>query len=121
LKSPRSHSAAATPAAILIKADEGKRIAALVRAVAAGINWIDTRAALRQGAPPRNRSGRHFAALDPQPHISTKVRIERDDTKDLRGAIERSLEQSLKRLQIDRVTLFQLPTSSARRWATGRR
>jgi aryl-alcohol dehydrogenase-like predicted oxidoreductase len=92
---------------ILIKADESKRIGALVRAVAAGINGIDTAPLYGKGAS-EDSIGRHLAALDPQPHISTKVRIEPDDTKDLRGAIERSLEQSLKRLQTDRVTLFQL-------------
>jgi D-threo-aldose 1-dehydrogenase len=36
------------------------------------------------------------------------VRLERDDMADIAGAIERSLEQSLKRLQLDRVALLQL-------------
>jgi L-galactose dehydrogenase/L-glyceraldehyde 3-phosphate reductase len=40
--------------------------------------------------------------------VSTKVRIERDQMSDIPGAIERSLEQSLKRLNLDQVALFQL-------------
>jgi L-galactose dehydrogenase/L-glyceraldehyde 3-phosphate reductase len=92
---------------ILIKGDEMTRISALIRAVAAGINWIDTAPLYGDGASEET-IGRHLSALNPQPHISTKVRIERDDLRDVRGAIERSLERSLKRLQIDQVTLFQL-------------
>jgi L-galactose dehydrogenase/L-glyceraldehyde 3-phosphate reductase len=46
--------------------------------------------------------------LEPRPHISTKVRIERDDLNDIPGAIERSMEASLKRLNAENVTLFQL-------------
>jgi L-galactose dehydrogenase/L-glyceraldehyde 3-phosphate reductase len=47
-------------------------------------------------------------ALSPQPHVSTKVRLEVEDLDDIPGAIERSLEQSLKRLRSDGVALLQL-------------
>jgi len=92
---------------LLIRADETARITVLTRALAAGINWIDTAALYGKGVSEES-IGRDLAALTPRPHISTKVRIERDEKKDLRGAIERSLEASLKRLRTDRVTLFQL-------------
>jgi len=92
---------------ILIKADELTRIHALMRSVAAGINWIDTAPLYGNGASEET-IGRHLAALNPQPYVSTKVRIEPEDLDDLAGAIERSLEQSLKRLQTDCVALFQL-------------
>jgi len=92
---------------ILIEADEATRTAALQRAVADGINWIDTAALYGNGASEAN-IGEHLAVLSPQPHISTKVRIETDQMSDIAGAIERSLEQSLKRLRVDRVALFQL-------------
>ena len=36
------------------------------------------------------------------------MRVEHNDLRDLRGAIERSLTASLKRLRTDRVALFQL-------------
>jgi aryl-alcohol dehydrogenase-like predicted oxidoreductase len=92
---------------ILIEADEATRAAALARAVGGGINWIDTAALYGNGASEET-IGRHLAALRPQPHVSTKVRIERDQMGDIAGAIERGLEQSLKRLRVDRIALFQL-------------
>jgi L-galactose dehydrogenase/L-glyceraldehyde 3-phosphate reductase len=92
---------------ILIKADEPTRISALMRAVEAGINLIDT-APLYGGGASEEAIGRHLAALEPRPYVSTKVLIGPDDLMDIRGAIERSLEQSLKRLQLERVALLQL-------------
>jgi L-galactose dehydrogenase/L-glyceraldehyde 3-phosphate reductase len=92
---------------ILIKGRETDAIRALNRALAGGINWIDTAALYGAGASEAT-IGRHIGALEPQPYVSTKVRIERDEMDDIPGAIERSLEQSLKRLNLDRVTLFQL-------------
>jgi D-threo-aldose 1-dehydrogenase len=92
---------------ILIEADEATRAAALQRAVAAGINWIDT-AALYGNGVSEAHIGELLAALSPRPQISTKVRIEPDQMGDIAGAIERSLEGSLKRLRVERVALFQL-------------
>jgi len=92
---------------ILIKSDEVTRISALRRALTGGVNWIDTAPLYGNGAS-EEAIGRHLAALEPRPYVSTKVRIERDDKKDLSGAIERSLTGSLKRLKTDHVALFQL-------------
>ena len=92
---------------ILVLADEETRAAALKRAVAAGINWIDTAVAYGNGESERT-IGRHLADLSPRPHVSTKVRLAPDDLADVAGAVERSLEQSLRRLNLDRIELFQL-------------
>ena len=92
---------------ILINASEPTRFAALERAVAGGINWIDTAPLYGNGASEET-IGRHLSALSPRPHVSTKVRLERDDLADIAGAIRRSLEQSLNRLQLERVALLQL-------------
>jgi L-galactose dehydrogenase/L-glyceraldehyde 3-phosphate reductase len=92
---------------ILINASEATRFAALQRAVEVGINWIDT-APLYGNGTSEETIGRHLSVLSPRPHVSTKVRLERGDTADIAGAIRRSLEQSLKRLQLDRVALLQL-------------
>src|SRR5947209_17725597 len=72
---------------ILIKADEAMRQAALARAVAGGINWIDTAALYGDGASEET-IGCHLASLTPRPNVSTKVRLERDDMGDIVGAIE---------------------------------
>jgi aryl-alcohol dehydrogenase-like predicted oxidoreductase len=92
---------------ILINPDEATRHNALRRAVAAGINWIDTAAIYGNGESERT-IGRHWGSLSPRPNISTKVRLEAEDVDDISGAIERSLEQSLERLGADSIALFQL-------------
>ncbi len=92
---------------ILINASEATRWAALQRAVAGGINWIDT-APLYGNGTSEETIGRHLSVLSPRPHVSTKVRLERADMADIAGAIRRSLEQSLQRLQLERVALLQL-------------
>jgi D-threo-aldose 1-dehydrogenase len=92
---------------ILINADEKTRATALRRAVAGGINWIDTASIYGQGASEET-IGRHINDLDPRPNISTKVRLEPEDMNDIPRAIVRSLEGSLKRLQVPKIELFQL-------------
>ena len=92
---------------ILVKADETTRYNALRRAVASGINWIDTAPIYGDGASEET-IGRHLDSLSPRPYVSTKVRLEAEDLDDIPGAIERSLEQSLARLRSDWVALFQL-------------
>jgi D-threo-aldose 1-dehydrogenase len=92
---------------ILINASEATRFAALQRAVVGGINWIDTAPLYGDGASEET-IGRHLSVLSPRPHVSTKVRLDRDDMADIAGAIQRSLEQSLKRLQLEQVALLQL-------------
>jgi D-threo-aldose 1-dehydrogenase len=92
---------------ILIKPDEATRYSALRRALASGINWIDTAPIYGNGASEET-IGRHLEALSPRPYISTKVCLRADDLGDIPGAIERSLEQSLERLRSDSVALLQL-------------
>src|SRR5262245_54880293 len=92
---------------ILIKGDEAGAVRALNRALAVGVNWIDTAALYGNGASEAT-IGRHIHSLEPQPYVSTKVRIEREQMGDIAGAIEKGLTESLKRLNLERVALFQL-------------
>jgi D-threo-aldose 1-dehydrogenase len=92
---------------LFIKGDEMTRVIALKRAIGAGVNWIDT-APLYGGGASESTIGRHLVGLSPRPHVSTKVRIEADQMSDIAGTIEGSLEQSLKRLRLEEVSLFQL-------------
>ena len=82
-----------------------------------GINWFDTAATYGQGQSERNL-GRVLNELDaaPRVYVATKVRLIGEDVDDIRGAVRRSLEASLQRLQLSRVTLLQLHNS-----ITGRR
>jgi aryl-alcohol dehydrogenase-like predicted oxidoreductase len=92
---------------LLVGADAASQRTVLQRAVTVGINWIDTAALYGRGAS-EEAIGRLLAALTPRPQISTKVRIEAGDMADIPGAIERSLVQSLERLRVEQVALFQL-------------
>jgi len=98
---------AGVTAGILISGSEATRRQLLRRALAAGINWIDTAPTYGDGASEEN-IGQHLASLDPQPYVSTKVRIETSDMRDIPGAIERSVEGSLRRLNVQRIALLQL-------------
>ena len=82
----------------LVNADEATRHKALQRAVSAGVNWIDTASIYGNGVSEET-IGRHLQQLSPRPNISTKIRLEPDDMRDMAGAIERSLDASLKRLR----------------------
>ena len=92
---------------LFTKGEAADQERAAARALEYGINYFDTAPQYGDGASEAT-IGRHIHALDPQPYVSTKVRIERDQMNDISGAIERSLEQSLKRLNLEQVTLFQL-------------
>ena len=91
---------------ILILPNDDVRQAALERIIAAGIN-CDTAASYGNGVSEQT-IGRHLPHLNPRPHISTKFVVASEDHADVAGAIKRSLEQSLGRLQLDRVDLLQL-------------
>ncbi|HMR32729.1 MAG TPA: aldo/keto reductase [Geminicoccaceae bacterium] len=92
---------------VLINPEDDTRAEALRRAVAAGCNWIDTAADYGKGESER-ALGRLLPGIGPRPHLSTKVRLDTGRLGDLPGEIRRSLEESLARLKVDRVELFQL-------------
>jgi L-glyceraldehyde 3-phosphate reductase len=92
---------------LLINADKETRLAALRRAFDGGINWIDTAAQYGNGRSEES-IGELLPELGATPHISTKFNIDTTDLSDIRGQIERSLQESLGRLRMDSVTLFQL-------------
>jgi aryl-alcohol dehydrogenase-like predicted oxidoreductase len=91
---------------LLIDAEDKIKEQAIGRAVAAGINWIDTAAAYGQG---RSEEALGWLLAPHQNlHVSTKFSIDTRDLSDVAGQIEASLNASLKRLQRDSVTLLQL-------------
>jgi len=77
-----------------------------------GIDWFDTAAGYGAGWSEINL-GRVLTELDAhrRVQVATKVRLTPADADDFPAAIERSLRQSLERLQCSRVTLLQLHNS----------
>jgi D-threo-aldose 1-dehydrogenase len=92
---------------ILIHQDDATKRAAIERALAAGINWIDTAPSYGDGRSEQ-ALGWLLEDVADKPYPSTKVRLDLGRLDDLAGQVERSLEQSLERLRCDSVELFQL-------------
>jgi aryl-alcohol dehydrogenase-like predicted oxidoreductase len=93
------------------QADEDS-IAAIQRALELGVNWIDTAAAYGFG---RSESivGRAIAGMDKRPLIFTKASLLEGPGRRVvhslkRDSIRREAEQSLERLGIDAIDLYQI-------------
>ncbi len=76
-------------------------------AMESGINWIDTAPQYGNGKS-EERLGELLRHYDATPYISTKVRLDTDDMSDIEGAVEASVETSLRRLGRSHVDLLQL-------------
>src|SRR5438874_9356677 len=89
--------------------DHATQASALRRAIELGINWIDTAPGYGQGASEAN-IGQALADLGATelPHVATKVRLAPDQLSNVRDAVRRSLEESLRRLGLPAVALLQL-------------
>jgi len=92
---------------LLINQDDETKRTAIRRAVEAGINWIDTAPSYGQGRSEK-ALGWLLKEIEDIPYISTKFNIDTRDLSDIPGQIERSIDASLKRLDLDSVTLLQL-------------
>ncbi len=98
---------------IVFRPDRHTRLEAVRRALAYGINWIDTAPSYGDGQSEENL-GWILKELGAAPHISTKVRIGPEHVGDIPGEVQRSFEASLRRLQRDSVDLLQLHTPVTR-------
>jgi L-galactose dehydrogenase/L-glyceraldehyde 3-phosphate reductase len=92
---------------ILIHQDDATKRAAIERALAAGINWIDTAPSYGDGESER-ALGWLLEGVADKPYLSTKVRLDLSRLDDIPGQIRRSTEESLSRLRCDSVELLQL-------------
>lgn len=95
--------------AVMVGGDGEAQAAVVARAVERGVNWIDTAAGYGDGRSEAAVGGalRRLGAAR-SVHVATKVRLTPDDLNDATTAVRRSLEGSLSRLGLSRVTLLQL-------------
>jgi aryl-alcohol dehydrogenase-like predicted oxidoreductase len=103
----------AGPISTLMVGDDGQRQRAVVgHAIERGVNWFDTAATYGAGQSETSL-GRVLQELGAAARVSvaTKVRLAVEDLGDIRGAVRQSLEGSLRRLKLSRVTLLQLHNS----------
>lgn len=106
---------------ILIHQDTDTKRAAFQRALDAGINWIDTAADYGKGESERTIGGlMQDLADDARPRISTKARLDLTSGEAYDSQLRRSLESSLERLRMNKVTLFQLHNPIATETGDGR-
>jgi aryl-alcohol dehydrogenase-like predicted oxidoreductase len=92
---------------LMVRGTPGERERAVARAIELGINYFDT-APLYGDGLSEEHLGATLKTLAADVLIGTKFRLTAGDLKDIRGAVARSLEVSLKRLRRERVDLFQL-------------
>lgn len=97
---------------LMTRADENRQLAVVRRAIECGINWFDTAATYGAGRS-ETALGNALQKLQfaEQIHIATKVRFMPEHLKDIRGHAVASIQESLARLKVDRVTLLQLHNS----------
>lgn len=100
--------------------DAALQRATAARAIAAGVNWFDTAAGYGNGTSEANL-GRVLAELGAadRVHVATKVRVPVDLVEPVVDYVRRSVEESLARLRLPRVTLLQLHNGVTREPGAG--
>src|SRR6476619_7610980 len=92
---------------IVIHKDDGTKREAIRRALAGGINWIDTAAQYGNGKSEEGL-GWLLPEAGANPYLSTKFGLPTDNLHDIPRQIEESLTASLARLNRSSVDLLQL-------------
>jgi len=91
---------------LMVNGEPADQERAVWQALELGINYFDTAQQYGNGRSETNL-GRVFKSMRPNAHVGTKVRLPPTEPGKIGEAIAASLEASLKRLQMERVDLFQ--------------
>ncbi|MET0660421.1 MAG: aldo/keto reductase, partial [Steroidobacteraceae bacterium] len=94
-------------AALMIQGSAAQRREAVACALDLGINYFDTAPGYADTVS-ETHLGRVLSELDARPFIATKVALSFDQLDDIGGTIERSVEGSLRRLQVNELAVIQL-------------
>ena len=97
---------------LMIRGEPEERVRAVARAIELGVNYFDTAPSYANGVSETNL-GQALKALNAQVYVGTKLRLGPQDMSDARGAMVRSVEESLTRLDRDYVDLIQVHTHIA--------
>lgn len=92
---------------LMVKGSAAGQERAVARALELGINYFDTAPLYGNGESERNL-GRVIAKLKPDIVVGTKVRVPSAEFGRIGQAIAAALDESLKRLGLDAVDLYQL-------------
>ena len=92
---------------LMVRGAPAERERGVARAMELGINYLDTAPAYGSGESEKNL-GQVLRALKPAAIVGTKWRLTAADLADVAGAVARSVETSLGRLELERVDLLHL-------------
>lgn len=92
---------------LMVRGEPAERVAAVRRAIDAGINYFDTAALYGDGLSEQHL-GEALMEAGADVYVGTKVRVSEAGMADIGGYIARSMDESLQRLGRDNVTLIQL-------------
>lgn len=98
---------------LMVRGAPRERERAVARAIELGINYFDTAPSYGDTLSEQHL-GQALKTLKAPVYVGTKFRLAPEDLWDVRGAVARSLEASLRRLELPRVDLIQLHNSIAR-------
>jgi aryl-alcohol dehydrogenase-like predicted oxidoreductase len=90
--------------------DDAESVEAIHRAIDVGMNWIDTAAVYGLGHS-EEIVGKALKTASKKPYVFTKCAMVWDATREIKRTlkeIRREVEDSLKRLQIDAIDLYQI-------------
>lgn len=93
--------------------DDGESIAAIKRALELGVNWIDTAAVYGTGHSEEIVAKALAEWKGPRPCVFTKCSLIWDEQRKVRSehgaaSIRRECEESLRRLQVEQIDLYQM-------------
>ena len=94
---------------LMVRGGEQEQLDAVTHALELGINYFDTAPLYGNGKSETNL-GRVLAQLRSNVMVATKVSINMDNLKDIRGTVQSSLEISLRRLGRDYIDVLQIHT-----------
>src|SRR5438105_4852369 len=94
-------------AGLMVNGSYEEQRAAVARALELGINYFDESPDYGDTVSESNL-GRILKDLGKRPTINTKVEVRQENLADIAGHIERSVEASLERLQVDQDDVVQI-------------
>lgn len=100
-------------AGLMVRGEMHEQIRVIERALALGVNYFDNAPDYGAGKAEENL-GRALREINVRPVINSKVEIRAADLGDIAGHVVRSAEESLRRLGIERLDLFQVHNGPSR-------
>lgn len=94
-------------AGLMVRGSFNEQLDAVARALELGINYFDESPDYGDGVSEANL-GRVMRELGVHPIITTKVEVRNDNLEDIAGHVERSVDESLKRLGVGWVDIVQI-------------